>query len=380
MNEHRPTVLVVDDAELNLELLVELLGDEYKVRVAPDGPAALQAVAKALPDLILLDVMMPGMNGFEVCRRLKEQPATRSIPVIFLTGMNDGTDEERGLALGAVDYITKPFSPALVKARLRSQLELKARRDDLELQVQQRTCELAEAHGRLKAVDAAQQNLLRAVSHELRTPAFGVLGLAEVAIEEMPDPAQRERFRALFLDSSHRLLTTINAALQLAALDAESATVTTVPVELSTLVVAAWPPPEKAANLGPARLLGPPDGVLALGDELLLRESVTTLLQVAGRMAAPGTPPRVELAREPAGAALHLSFECAPLSEELRRTFFHAFSFDRASSRAEELGLAVPLAAHIIRAMGGSVELRNLAAGVEIRVLLRAAEPPDASA
>ena len=138
-----PKVLVVDDTEANVDVLVGTLDAVYDVRVAMDGAGALEAVSEEKPDMILLDVMMPGMDGYEVCRRLKANAATNDIPVIFLTAMTSESDEARGLALGAVDYIAKPFSPELVKSRVNNQIERKRYRDKLEDLVRERTAELA---------------------------------------------------------------------------------------------------------------------------------------------------------------------------------------------------------------------------------------------
>jgi putative two-component system response regulator len=134
--------MIVDDTETNIDILVETLGNDFDLRVAMDGKTALEAVADEPPDLILLDIMMPGMDGYEVCRRLKASPETRDIPIVFLTAMTEEQDEAKGLELGAVDYITKPFSPALVKARVRNQLKLKCYRDHLEDLVRERTRQL----------------------------------------------------------------------------------------------------------------------------------------------------------------------------------------------------------------------------------------------
>lgn len=136
------TILVVDDTESNIDILVEALGDDFEISVAMDGASALESVTEHIPDLILLDIMMPGMDGYEVCERLKNDDTTHNIPIIFLTAMNEEQDEEKGLALGAVDYITKPFSPLLVNARVRNQLDLKLHRDHLEELVQARTRQL----------------------------------------------------------------------------------------------------------------------------------------------------------------------------------------------------------------------------------------------
>ena len=143
-------VLIVDDERLNLTVLSNLLKSDYKTVVAKSGEQALErAGSEVPPDLILLDIMMPEMDGYEVCRRLKDNPATRDIPVIFVTALNDAQDETRGFELGAVDYLTKPISPAVVAARVRTHLELRAAREILKNQnallermVEERTREL----------------------------------------------------------------------------------------------------------------------------------------------------------------------------------------------------------------------------------------------
>lgn len=128
----RQTVLVVDDTPQNITILGELLQPHYTVRATNSGERALQAVrSQPQPDLVLLDVMMPGMDGYEVLRRLKADKATQNIPVVFVTALGDEVNEEHGLELGAVDYIAKPFKPAIVLARVRTHLELKQARDRL---------------------------------------------------------------------------------------------------------------------------------------------------------------------------------------------------------------------------------------------------------
>jgi serine phosphatase RsbU (regulator of sigma subunit) len=138
MNEadQRKTVLLVDDAPANIQIVTAILKDIYKIRVATNGAKAL-ALAKIapLPDLVLLDVMMPEMDGYEVCRRLKADPETQDIPVIFLTGQTETEDETRGFDVGAVDYIHKPFSPAVVKARVQTHLALRGMREQLAQQL-----------------------------------------------------------------------------------------------------------------------------------------------------------------------------------------------------------------------------------------------------
>ena len=132
-SQQRPTILIVDDTPTNVQILAEALHSIYRVKVAGDGQEALKiALRKPYPDLILLDVMMPGMDGFEVCKRLKKNPQTERIPVIFVTAKNEESDEELGLNLGAVDYITKPFSIPITRVRIRNHIRLKQQADLLE--------------------------------------------------------------------------------------------------------------------------------------------------------------------------------------------------------------------------------------------------------
>ncbi len=126
------TVLIVDDTPDNLAVLGKLLMPYYKVRIANSGPRALaSALIEPLPDLILLDIMMPGMDGYEVLKRLKEKPETQEIPVIFITALDQTEDEEKGLELGAVDFIPKPIRPPIFLARVKGQLDIKEARDHL---------------------------------------------------------------------------------------------------------------------------------------------------------------------------------------------------------------------------------------------------------
>ncbi|RZL00952.1 MAG: two-component system response regulator [Rubrivivax sp.] len=139
----RPTILVADDSPQNIELLSRVLGQEYRIKVATSGEKALKiAYSDEPPDLILLDIMMPDLSGLQVCQRIKANPDRRRIPIIFVTAMTTVEDESLGLAMGAVDYISKPISPPLVQARVRTHLALYDQSRELERMVAQRTAEL----------------------------------------------------------------------------------------------------------------------------------------------------------------------------------------------------------------------------------------------
>ena len=142
-NKEKQTILVVDDTPENVDVLSGVLRSKYKVKVALNGERALKiAESDPKPVMILLDVMMPGMDGYEVCRRLKKNPATEKIPVIFITAKSQDDDEKKGLSLGAVDYITKPINPSIVLQRVQTQLALYDQNLALEAKVYQRTQEL----------------------------------------------------------------------------------------------------------------------------------------------------------------------------------------------------------------------------------------------
>ena len=372
MHEKKASLLIVDDVITNIDVLVEVLGDEYTVRVALDGRAALAGAERFPPDLILLDIMMPEMDGFEVCRRLKENPETRGIPVIFLTALVEDADEVRGFELGAVDYITKPFHPSIVKARVRNHLELKAHRDRLEALVAERTRELEDAHERLRALDGARRGYLNAISHELRTPANGMLVIAELALWEIHNEETKARYTELFGSARERLMTFIESAEQLAATQGEGSAVAVAPVDLNVVVYAALDAFRKSFPDG--AFVAPPTRVpLVLGNAKLLEQSLVILLKIARKMAVHGAPILMSCSEEDDMLALKIVFKSAPLSDALQRTFFDEFSRDRISSSVEELGLSIPLAAHLVRAMGGGVDLRNTPSGVEIRLRLRRA-------
>lgn len=140
MSSLKQRILIVDDVAENIQVLLSTLKEEYAILVATNGEKALElAFKEPQPDIILLDIMMPGMDGYEVCERLKADDKTKDIPVIFVTALLESDDEAKGLALGAVDYITKPINPKLVKARVFNHLELKRHQDNLEELVKERT-------------------------------------------------------------------------------------------------------------------------------------------------------------------------------------------------------------------------------------------------
>lgn len=181
----QPRILIVDDVAMNLDVLSELLQPEYKVMAATSGEKALEiAQAEPHPDLILLDIRMPGIDGYETCERLKANKPTENIPVIFVTAEMNTASEERGLNLGAVDYITKPFNLDLVRARVHNHLELKKHRDNLEVLVKERTAELEKQQAKLEKSEKLYRGLLESSPDTvIMLNNQGVIELTNSAIE-----------------------------------------------------------------------------------------------------------------------------------------------------------------------------------------------------
>ncbi len=171
--DRQKIVLIVDDTPENIDMLINILYDEYKVKAATSGSVALNIANKSpQPDIILLDIMMPGMDGYEVCKRLKEDPETADIPVIFITAMSDENDEKKGLELGAVDYITKPISPFITKARIETHLALYEKEQYLKERIQQETEKRIATEKLLLRQSrlAAMGEMLSAITHQWRQP------------------------------------------------------------------------------------------------------------------------------------------------------------------------------------------------------------------
>jgi signal transduction histidine kinase len=183
-------ILIVDDNPTNLSILSKTLKSaNYKIRMAVDGEEALAMVAYAHPDLILLDVQMPKMDGFEACRRLQSDPATQGIPIIFMTALADTENKIQGLSLGAVDYITKPFEPQEVLARVKVHWRLKQLADTLEQRVAQRTDELEKVQLQLVQQEKLSTlgQLVAGVAHEINNPIACVVGNVSAVEDSIND-------------------------------------------------------------------------------------------------------------------------------------------------------------------------------------------------
>ncbi len=370
-------ILVVDDDPVNLMALSQLLQPDFAVVAARSGEKAQEILAGSQkPDLILLDVMMPGMSGKTLLGLIKANPLTREIPVIFLTGMDKADDEAEGLQAGAADYIKKPFSPAIVLARVamqlalrRAQTQLLQRNDFLEEEVARRTHDLRQAKEAAELANRAKGEFLTIMSHELRTPLNGVMGMAQVLQMSYLGEEQQDAVETI-LNCGQSLLTMIEDMLEYSEATDGGMTLAKTPCQPAACMQ------ELHAHFAPLAAKKKISLQLHVAEEVpkllildrrrldkILRALITNAIQftehgqvvVAVSMANPGTD----------NALLVFSVKdtgigmAAGVLEKLFQPFFQA---NATSTRSHGgLGLGLALAKRLAEAMAGSLSVTSAA-------------------
>ena len=236
------TILIVDDTPENIDILVDLLED-FDKQIAINGADALEtAWEDKAPDLILLDIMMPDMDGYEVCKRLRANKKTKDVPVIFLTAKTQKDDIVKGFEVGGQDYITKPFDARELMERVKTQLELKTQREILknmnnilEEKVEERTAQLDKANKELMELDNAKNEFLKLISHEIRTPLNGIIGSTYFLSESIEDPEMKD-FLEMLKESVDRLDKFSKTALELTQMQTRGSEMPKEPINLNQLI------------------------------------------------------------------------------------------------------------------------------------------------
>lgn len=377
-----PLVLVIDDVLENVKVLGETLADLYDVQFATSGAEGLSLVEHQLPDLILLDVMMPDMDGYEVCRRLKAAPGTRDVPVIFVTARTDARSEALALSAGAVDFIHKPINAQVVRARVQRHLALRAREHDLaamnaqlERQVERRTQELSDALQRAEGAARLKSDFLARMSHELRTPLNAVIGLAQLGLREDPQPERKDSYYARIMTAGRHLLRVVNDVLDFSRIEAGKMAIESVPLQLRQVLEGSMAMVEQEARTKSLELTVRVDDTApewVLGDAQRLQQVLVNLLANAVKFTERGQVLlRVSWARD--HGTFTVSDTGIGLSDEQRSRLFMPFEQGDSSTarRYGGSGLGLVISRHLAREMGGDlVATSELGRGSEFTVSL----------
>jgi signal transduction histidine kinase len=338
----QPLVLVVDDSPDYLRMLSQALQGTCRVRVANGGRRALELARQAPPDLVLLDVVMPELDGHAVLARLREDPRTSDVPVIFVSSMNETSDEVAGLALGAADFIAKPAPAALVQARVRMQLELKRTRDELS----RRNAEL--------------EAFTYTVSHDLRAPLASIGGFAQALLEKEALGEQAQHRLVRISDCAQRMDRMIEDILACCRAERAQPRCVQVPLaELAADVIAELSPLYPAAHVCSEPL------PMVQGDPVLLRQVLGNLVGNALKYSSRTPDPQVRIAAEVGDDAVTVRVNDNGAGFEPAYADRLFGLFQRLHTQAEFPGTGVGLAIvqRIVARHGGSVHAQSRAGG-----------------
>src|SRR5580693_5273961 len=344
-------IMIVDDTPANLKLLEDMLIQQgHEVRSFPLGRLALAAAAKNPPDLILLDVLMPEMNGYEVCERLKSSGALSDVPIIFLSALSETQDKVKAFHSGAADYISKPFQFEEVQARVETHLKLhqlqqalKQQNERLEQAVAARTRELAEANARLTILDRSKNEFLNLISHEFRTPLNGLLGVSQLILDGMPATEDNLELNGLFQRSRRRILSILEDALLLAEIDVNSEQFRPAPVSLHAVLSNAIARTAEFAESRNVFLdLSSAGEELVLGDERLLVRALQALVETAVKFSGKGKTVHITRAISASSPAFTIETRGLTIPATALPKFFDLFSIGIAITPGGDLGLGPP--------------------------------------
>jgi two-component system, sensor histidine kinase and response regulator len=347
-SSRKPTVLVAEDLPEDIAILSELLRDEYHVRVATGGEAALTiARSDAPPDLILLDVMMPDMDGLETCRRLNQERATSTIPVIFVTAKDAAADESLGFAAGGVDYITKPVNPHLVRARVKAHLELKKAREELEQQN-----EILMQNARLlEEVEAINR-------HDLKNPLMIIMNVPSLLMASASLQDSERKLLGMVENAGRQMLEMINRTIDLFKMEKGAYTYSPAKVEVARVIeqiVTAL-----HASMGTKKLsvdvtlhggpFSPNDNFCVMADQLLLYSVLSNLVKNSVDASPEGGRISISLTgTDSATIAIH---NAGAIPSQIRSRFFEKFT---TAGKQGGTGLGAYSARLMVRTMKGDI-------------------------
>ena len=351
MEDAKHSVLIIDDQRINITELSKALRPDFRIFAAGNGPDALIAAEENLPDVILLDIQMAGMDGYEVITELKKSEKTKNIPVIFITGRGDAESEERGLALGAVDYIRKPFSSSIVKLRVCNQIELLEMTEKLE-------AALKEA----QAANEAKSIFLSNMSHEIRTPMNAIIGMGELLLHENLNERQKAYVDDI-ATSSKALLEIINDILDFSKIESGKLELNPVDYDLFALLSHIESMFAYITNKKGLQFILEPVGDLPeilFGDDLRIRQILTNILGNAVKFTEKGYV-RLRVTASESMLIFEITDTGIGIRKEDQPKLFKAFEqMDKTINRnIVGTGLGLVISRSFVEMMGGEITLES---------------------
>jgi len=338
-----PLILLVDDLPENRILLDAFLAPEgFRLTQAASGEEALEKARRQAPDLVLLDVLMPGLDGFATCRRLREQPQTRFTPIIMITALNEIEDRIHGLEAGADDFVSKPFNDDLLLAKIRSLLRLKQQRDEL---------------------DELRADFTNMIIHDLRAPVHSVLGLAELLREELPAGSNPTRLLSLLEQGARKIDQLISQFLDLGKLEAGRLKLRLEEVDLVRMaagLIDQFEPVGRRKNLRFELQSAAPE-LSVRADPGRMDQVLSNLLQNAVKFSPRDGRIRISLERSGSGVVCHVDDDGPGFPGQEANTLFEKF-FQR-DVQAGGVGLGLYVCRAIVEAHGGAIRAENRPGG-----------------
>lgn len=392
MSDKKALVLIVDDIRTNVEFISDIITtiDNTDVHGVNNGPAALNFIENNKPDLILLDISMPGMDGFEVCKRLKEDPDTADIPIIFLTARVQKEDIIKGFDVGAIDYIAKPFNLSELQSRVKTHLELRQKTIELqeinsilEQKVAERTKqliqanedltktneELSRAYKELKTLDEAKDDFISHINHELRTPLNGILGYTSLLEEFDLDEESKSYLRSINSLVS-RLVRVAEISLILTELKTVNHEIRLKPVLLSGLVedvIRREDIESKNLNIELHNFDAP---ISVNANERLLAISLSFIMDNAIKYSPLNSTINLHTESKKDSAILKISDEGPGFSSTAKSKLFDLFTADNLEYSSHGFGMGLATAKRIIDLQGGKISIQNNRVGASVIVEL----------
>ena len=363
-------ILIVDDVPKNIQVLGNILmAENYQLSYSQNGKEALAAVKQNDFDLILLDIMMPVVDGYEVCRQLKSDSKTKDIPIIFLTAKVEKESVVKGLKLGAVDYVTKPFYAEELLARVRTHLSLKDKTEQLqsinvilEQKVAERTAQLKEANEKLSTLEKAKSDFLTIISHEIRTPLNGISGFADILLDSLASTEHEEFIKYLKI-SSDRLVRFSEIALLITQLNAEKYTFEMIPMNVEKIISSALE--EVQEKLGLANIKIEKDftkDINIITNHNLIQKSLVNILENSIVYSPENGQIFINTSTDNGTINIEICDQGPGFSEEALSKLFEYFSTDDIM-HSEGLGLGLAAVKLVMDSHSGSISAKNRGEG-----------------